>query len=290
MHEEDYLPLIERALREDLGDQGDVTSQAVVPDIERSATLWSKDIGVLAGTEVFAAVFHALDPRMSVRILRPDGSVLAKGDRVARVTGKALALLSGERTALNFLSFLSGIATAAHTLAAIAAESGHAEILDTRKTLPGWRALSKYAVSVGGGHNHRQGLYDMILIKDNHIDSAGSLAAAVRKVRDRWGTRFRVEVECRTTEEVQDALAAGADIIMLDNMEPARMREEVRRIAGRAKVEASGNMSAERIPAVSATGVDFISVGGLTHSVKSFDFSLKIDDRKENDGVGLLGS
>jgi nicotinate-nucleotide pyrophosphorylase (carboxylating) len=282
MREEDYLPLIKQALLEDLGDRGDVTSLAVVPDMERSATLWSKDTGVLAGTEVFAAVFRAVDPSIDVRLFLRDGATLSKGDRVARVSGRAVALLSAERTALNFISFLSGIATATRSLVALAAETGHAEILDTRKTVPGWRVLSKYAVTVGGGRNHRQGLYDMVLIKDNHIDSAGSIAAAVRKVRDTWGTRFRIEVECRTSEEVEDALGAGADVIMLDNMEPARMREEVRRIAGRAKVEASGNMNAERIPAVSATGVDYISVGALTHSVRSFDFSLKVDAGKDS--------
>jgi nicotinate-nucleotide pyrophosphorylase (carboxylating) len=277
MEESDYLPLISLALREDLGDLGDITSQAVVPDAQGSATLWSKDTGVLAGEAVFAAVFRAVDPQVSVNFSLHDGAALRKGDRVAGVRGMTASLLSGERTALNFISFLTGISTATRSLAALARDSGHAVILDTRKTLPGWRALSKYAVTVGGGKNHRQGLYDMILIKDNHIDAAGSIAAAVRRVRDRWGTRFTVEVECRTDAEVVDALDAGADIIMLDNMDPDRIREEVRRIAGRARVEASGTMSADKIPAASAAGVDFISVGALTHSVRAFDFSLKID-------------
>jgi nicotinate-nucleotide pyrophosphorylase (carboxylating) len=161
-------------------------------------------------------------------------------------------------------------------MVAIARAAGTAAILDTRKTLPGWRALSKYAVTVGGGRNHRMGLHDMVLIKDNHIESAGSLTAAVSAARARWGTRFPIEVECRTDAEVREALAAGVQIIMLDNMDPARMREEVARVGGRAKVEASGNMNRERIAAVSATGVDYISVGALTHSVKAFDFSLKM--------------
>jgi nicotinate-nucleotide pyrophosphorylase (carboxylating) len=276
MRESDYLPLLQLALREDLGDLGDVTSQAVVPERECAATLWSKDTGVLAGEEVFAAVFRAIDPDTRVRFNLHDGALLEKGQRVAEVGGKAVSVLSGERTSLNFISFLSGIATATRAALEGARVSGHAVILDTRKTLPGWRALSKYAVTVGGGRNHRMGLYDMVLIKDNHVDSAGSIAEAVRRVRARWGTQFAVEVECRTAAEVGDALAAGVDTIMLDNMEAAEMRREVERIAGRAKVEASGTMTPERIPAVSAAGVDFISVGAITHSVRSFDFSLKM--------------
>ena len=277
MRESDYLPLLQLALSEDLGELGDVTSQAVVPDDERSAILWSKDTGILAGEEVFTAVFRAVDPAVGVRFDAHDGAVLAKGMRVAEVRGKALSLLSAERTAINFIAFLSGIATATRQLVDLARESGRAVILDTRKTLPGWRALSKYAVTVGGGKNHRQGLYDMVLIKDNHVDTAGSVGQAMARVRARWGDRFPVEVECRTTAEVQDALAAGATMILLDNMTPAQMREEVRRIDGRATVEASGNMSRETIPAASASGVDFISVGALTHSVRSVDFSLKTE-------------
>jgi len=276
VRESDYLPLIELALREDLGDLGDVTSQAIVPDGERSAILWSKDDGVLAGAEVFAAVFRTVDPGVRTTFAKQDGASLARGDRVAVVEGRSLALLSGERTALNFISFLSGMATATRELVTLARSAGKAAIVDTRKTLPGWRALSKHAVSVGGGQNHRQGLYDMILVKDNHVDSAGSVAEAVRRVRERWGKRFRIEVECRDGREVTDALAAGVDLIMLDNMDTECMREETRRIAGRATVEASGNMTRERIPAVSAAGVDWISVGALTHSVRSFDFSLKV--------------
>ena len=210
MRDADYMPILELALREDLGDLGDVTSQAVVPDGERSAALWSKGEGVLAGEEVFAAVFRALDPGVRVEFLLHDGEELARGARVATVAGRALSLLSAERTAINFIAFLSGIATATRELVDIARASGKAVILDTRKTLPGWRALSKYAVRVGGGENHRQGLYDMVLIKDNHVDSAGSVAAAVAKVRERWGGRFRIEVECRSTAEVDEALAAGS--------------------------------------------------------------------------------
>jgi nicotinate-nucleotide pyrophosphorylase (carboxylating) len=277
MLESDYMPLVILALKEDLGDLGDITTQAVVPEGEGSATLWSKDTGVLAGEEVFRAVFRAVDPGVVIDFRLHDGASLSSGLRVASVRGAVRSVLSAERTAVNFISFLSGIATATRELVTVAAAHGKAAILDTRKTLPGWRALSKYAVTVGGGRNHRQGLYDMILIKDNHVDSAGSVTAAVQRARQRWNGRFPIEVECRSTAEVSEALAAGVQIIMLDNMDAETMRAEVARVAGRAQVEASGNMSRERIPAVSAAGVDFISVGGLTHSVRSFDFSLKVE-------------
>jgi nicotinate-nucleotide pyrophosphorylase (carboxylating) len=276
MQERDYQALIELAIAEDFGTDGDVTSIAVVPDGERIAILWSKDNGVLAGEEVFAAVFKRVDPRVTVAFHFHDGARLANGDRVAEVRGPARSLLSAERIALNFISHLSGIATEARALAELAAASGRAAILDTRKTLPGWRSLAKYAARVGGARNHRMGLHDMVLVKDNHVDAAGSVAEAVRRVRARWGKRFTVEVEARSLAEVRDAVAAGADIVMLDNMDDAAMSEAVALVAGRAKVEASWNMGRDRIPGASATGVDFISVGALTHSVKAFDFSLKI--------------
>ncbi len=276
MQQSDYLPMIDLSIAEDLGSEGDVTSQAVVPEGERIAVLWSKDQGVLAGEEVFAAVFRWIDPSVAVTFSLHDGARLAKGDRVAEVRGRALSLLSGERIALNFISHLSGIASEARALSDLAASTGKAVILDTRKTLPGWRALAKYAARVGGARNHRMGLYDMVLVKDNHVDAAGSVAAAVAQVRARWGTRFQVEVEARTLAEVREAVDAGADTVMLDNMDEPLMREAVALVAGRAKTEASGNMTRGRIPGVSATGVDFISVGGLTHSVKAFDFSLKV--------------
>jgi len=278
MHESDYMPLITLALREDLGELGDVTSQAVVPAGDAEATLWSKDAGVLAGEEVFRAVFAAVDGGVRVDFLLHDGAPLAKGMAVATVKGPAASLLCGERIALNFVSFLSGIATATADLVAVARAAGTAAILDTRKTLPGWRALSKYAVTVGGGRNHRMGLHDMVLIKDNHVDSAGSVTAAVRAARARWGDRFPIEVECRTDAEVREALAAGVTIILLDNMDPARIREEVALVAGRAKLEASGNMTRDRIAAVSATGVDYISVGALTHSAPALDLSLEVEE------------
>jgi nicotinate-nucleotide pyrophosphorylase (carboxylating) len=277
MRESDYQALIELAIAEDLGTEGDVTSLAVVPEGERTAVLWSKDQGVLAGEEVFTAVFKRLDPGVTVIFHFHDGARLAPGDRVAEVRGPARSLLSAERIALNFISHLSGIATEARAFADLAAASGRATILDTRKTLPGWRSLAKYAARVGGARNHRMGLYDMVLVKDNHADAAGSVTEAVRRVRAHWGKRFTVEVEVRTLAEVREAVAAGADIVMLDNMDDAAMREAVDLVAGKALVEASGNMGRDRIPGASAAGVDFISVGALTHSVKAFDFSLKIE-------------
>jgi nicotinate-nucleotide pyrophosphorylase (carboxylating) len=276
MQKSDYLPLIELALREDLGELGDITSEAAVPAETAAAILWSKDDGVLAGQEVFAAVFREVDASVDVSFNARDGERLRTGEKVARIHGPIKSLLTAERTALNFLSFLSGIATATSRLVSRAAVTGHASILDTRKTLPGYRALSKYAVAMGGGRNHRMGLYDMILIKDNHIDSAGSISAAVRRARQAWGTRFSVEVECRTQAEVSEALSCGVDMVMLDNMSLEEMRQATALVGGRAKVEASGNMTEEKVAEVSATGVDFISVGMLTHSARAFDFSLKI--------------
>ncbi len=249
MRERDYLPLLQLALQEDLGELGDITSQAVAPDGERSAVLWSKDTGVLAGEEVFAAVFREVDPRTRVRVRRSTtGSACSRAAALAEVRGAALSILSAESTALNFISFLSGIATATRAAVEKARGSGHAVILDTRKTLPGWRALSKYAVTVGGGRNHRQGLYDMVLIKDNHVDSGRLREEAVRPARESWGKRFRIEVECRTPAEVEEALAAGVAMIMLDNMDAAATAQEVRHIGGRVQVEASGSMTLDRVP------------------------------------------
>ncbi len=277
MRESDYLPLIDLALFEDLGRLGDVTSKAVMPNERRTARLWSKDQGVLAGEEVFAAVFKRVDPRVSVEFGVHDGVELSRGVEVAAVTGRAQSILSAERTAIDFIGLLSGIATKSRRYASLAASAGKAVILDTRKTVPGYRALSKYAVAVGGGKNHRRGLYDMVLIKDNHVDNAGSVAAAVECVRRMWRNRFTVEVECRNMDEVREAVKAGADVIMLDNMPADLCREAVGIIGGKARTEASGNMTEERIPEYSAAGVDYISVGALTHSVTNFDFSLKLD-------------
>ena len=271
----DYQPLIDAALGEDLGDAGDVTSGALFDEERMEARLVSKDTGVLAGSDVFVAVFASIDPETRVTMHVADGAVLGPGSHVADLHGRAVSVLSGERVALNFLAFLSGIATTARRYVDESAKGGPAVILDTRKTIPGYRALAKYAVRVGGARNHRIGLYDMVLLKDNHVDRAGSITTAVERVRATWGDRYRIEVECRTLDDVREAMAQRIDMIMLDNMSLQEMRDAVRLCHGTPPLEASGNIDLSRVREVSATGVDFISVGSLTHSVRAFDFSLQ---------------
>lgn len=277
--------LIKMALAEDLSHIGDVTSQAIFSDEEDTFCLYAKDKGVLCGTAIWKEVFAYVDPSVSIRFDFSDGERISPGDCIAVMQGKVLSILTAERTAINFLSNLSGIATKARLYVDQVAESdikdGKTVILDTRKTLPGYRELAKYAVTCGGAQNHRQGLYDMVMIKDNHIDAAGSITTAVEKVRRKWGDRFAIEVETRTLQEINEALACKVDRIMLDNMSTAMMEKAVKMIAGEAEVEASGNMTLDRIAEVSRIGVDFISVGDITHSVKAFDFSLKQASRQK---------
>jgi nicotinate-nucleotide pyrophosphorylase (carboxylating) len=269
--------LIKNALDEDLDVLGDITSDAIFTDEQGTAALLSKDSGVLAGIELFFEVFLYIDETIHCINFFKDGDPLKPGDCVARVTGKVKNILKAERTALNFLSFFSGIASRTRLFVDAASVGGKAVILDTRKTMPGYRELSKYAVKTGGGQNHRMGLYDMVLIKDNHVDAAGDVRRAIEAVRQRWGGKFKVEVECRNLDEVRDALAAGVDIIMLDNMSTEMMKDAVRIVSGKTLLEASGQMDLERIREVSAAGVDYISVGSLTKSVKAFDFSLDME-------------
>jgi nicotinate-nucleotide pyrophosphorylase (carboxylating) len=273
----DIIGLIRLALTEDLGDYGDITSQAIIGDESGSAVLLSKDSGVLAGAFVFESVFEEIDSELSIRFNCKDGDRLSPGVKVANIEGKVASILKGERISLNFISFLSGIATRTSECVAAARSGGNAVILDTRKTLPGFRSLSKYAVEIGGGRNHRMGLHDMVLIKDNHIDACGGISTAVSRVRARWGTQFPVEVECRTVEDVEEAVSCNIDYIMLDNMDAAKVAESVKVCGGKIKIEASGNMDEKKIAAVSGLGVDFISVGAITKSVQSFDFSLEIE-------------
>lgn len=267
--------LIDMALREDLG-PGDITTESVVPE-----TLWAraefiaKEEGVVAGLPVAGQVFKQLDPETEFRAEVTEGSAVKAGAVLAVVAGRARTILAGERVALNFVRHLSGIATRTRRLVA-AVEGLHAVVLDTRKTTPGLRALEKYAVRAGGGRNHRFGLFDGILIKDNHIRAAGGIREAVARARARAPHTLKVEVEVQSLDEVEEALAAGADIIMLDNMPVAAMREAVRRIGGRAVVEASGGITEENVREVAATGVDFISAGALTHSARALDISLEI--------------
>ncbi len=272
----EIIECLRRALAEDIG-AGDATTSCIVP---REATMQgqiiAKQAGVAAGLEVARAVYHLLDPAIRFEIRVPEGARVSNREVLAEVVGAARPLLTGERTALNFLGRMSGIAT--QTRQYVEAVAGtKAVILDTRKTAPGLRTLDKLAVRHGGGQNHRAGLYDMILIKDNHIDFAGSLVEAVRRARS-CQSGLEIEVEARTLEEVAAALRVGVDRILLDNMSCEVMRQAVVQTAGRAKLEASGNVTLENVRQVAETGVDFISIGALTHSVKVFDVSFKYRD------------
>ncbi len=264
--------LLEMALEEDLGLNGDITSEAIFTTQEGSFALYSKDSGIFCGKEIIEAVFHAVDPNVVVTLFKEDGDSLNPGDFIAEFQGSVVSILKAERTAINFIGFLSGIATAT---AKLVDQSGGITILDTRKTLPGFRTLSKYAVRCGGGSNHRMGLFDMVMIKENHADAAGSITNAVNAVRSKWGDRFQIEVETRSLPEVIEAVELGVNRIMLDNMSNETMKEACDLIAGRCEVEASGNMNIERLPGVAEVGVDFVSFGNITHSVKTFDFSLR---------------
>lgn len=269
--------LIDIALREDVGD-GDITTDNIVPaEIKRKAIMVAKSNGVVAGLPVAEMVFRKLDPEISWKELVHDGDKVKTGDVLVEFEGSYRALLTGERTALNFLQRLSGIATMSSKYAD-AVKDFQTVILDTRKTLPGFNRLDKYAVKKGGASNHRHGLHDMAMIKDNHIEVAGGIAAAVKAVRSSVDHGIKIEVETTTLAQVQEAIDAKADIIMLDNMDLETMRKGVELIAGRAKVEASGNITIERLRDVAATGVDYISIGALTHSVSAMDISQRIVD------------
>ena len=269
-----YRDLVRRALDEDVG-TGDVTTDATVDPAQRARGVFIvKAPCVLAGLDVAAETFRQVDASVTVSGRRLDGERCAPGDEIAVVNGPARALLIAERTALNFLQRLSGIAT--RTRQFVDAAAGRITILDTRKTTPTLRALEKYAVAAGGGTNHRAGLYDAILIKDNHIRLAGGVAAAIERVR-RQSPQLRVEVEAQTLAEVDEALASAADIILADNMSPADVRETVARARGRAKVEISGGVTLERIQELGGTGADYVSVGALTHSAPAVDISFEIE-------------
>jgi nicotinate-nucleotide pyrophosphorylase (carboxylating) len=274
MLEHEFDAVIEAALREDMP-EGDITSEGIIPADARSEAIFlAKEDGVLAGLEIARRVFEKLDSTVEFTAKIQDGAAFRKSDILACVEGPTVALLKGERTALNFLQRLSGIATATrHFVDAVAGTK--AKILDTRKTTPGLRLLEKYAVKMGGGTNHRLSLSDMVLIKDNHLRYVGSVAEAVRRARAAIRPGVRIEVEAADLSQVRDALAAGADMIMLDNMTLDTMREAVTLTAGRVPLEASGNMSLDRVRAVAETGVDFISVGALTHSARVVDISLE---------------
>jgi nicotinate-nucleotide pyrophosphorylase (carboxylating) len=267
--------IIKAALAEDIG-AGDITTQATVsPKKEGRAQVIAKDNFVVAGIDVFAKTFQLLDENVKVEKVINDGRWAKKGDVIAEISGSLFYMLQAERVALNLLQRMSGIATL--TAKYVAAVRGtKAKILDTRKTAPGLRVLDKMAVRIGGGVNHRIGLYDGVLIKDNHIEAAGGVTAAVTAQRNHLSRISRIEVETKNMQEVKEALRCGVDIIMLDNMTVPAMKKAVAFVAGRVLLEASGNVSLSTVAAIAATGVDFISVGELTHSVRAADISLKI--------------
>jgi nicotinate-nucleotide pyrophosphorylase (carboxylating) len=269
-----YREIVRRALAEDLG-WGDVTTDAIVPSQQRATgVLLAKSPCVLAGLDVAIETFRQLDPAVGVRSDRNDGDLCAPGDVLSTLRGSATSLLTAERTALNFLQRLSGIATL--TRRYVDAAGTRITILDTRKTTPTLRALEKYAVRAGGGMNHRGGLDDGILIKDNHVRLAGGVGEAVRRMKAA-GQEMPIEVEAQSLDQVDEALAAGAEIILLDNLSTDEIREAVRRIAGRAKTEVSGGVNLERLPELAATGADFVSIGALTHSAPAVDVSLELE-------------
>ena len=269
-----YREIVRRALAEDLG-WGDVTTEATVDaSLPAHGVIVAKCECVIAGLQVAAEVFRQLDPAAVVTVTMPDGARTRCGDVVADVRGSAAAMLTAERTALNFLQRLSGIATLTRRF--VDAAAGRITILDTRKTTPTLRALEKYAVRAGGGTNHRSGLDDAIMIKDNHIRLAGGLETAVRRMRESRDD-MPIEVEAQSMEQVEQAIAARANIIMLDNMSIDDMREAVRRIAGRAKIELSGGVTLDRIPELASTGADYVSVGALTHSAAAADLSFELE-------------
>ena len=267
--------IIKTALLEDIN-YCDVTTDYLIPaEQDGKAEFVSKADGIVCGTEIAVRVFQILDENISFEILKKDGEEVKKGDLILTVKGKTAVLLKGERTALNLIQHMSGISTASNKYAKIV-EGTNASIADTRKTLPGLRPLQKYAVMTGSAKNHRYNLSDAAMLKDNHIDAAGGITAAITKLRSKIGHMTKIEVETRNLDELREALAAKADIIMLDNMSPELMKKAVEITNGRAVLEASGGITDETLRAVAESGVDIISVGALTHSVKAFDISMYI--------------
>ncbi|MDX5347450.1 MAG: carboxylating nicotinate-nucleotide diphosphorylase [Hymenobacteraceae bacterium] len=269
---------IKTALAEDIGD-GDHSSLASIPaDAQNRARLLVKGDGILAGVELAKKIFAQVDPELKVEVSLPDGTAVKHGDVALTVSGKAQSILTAERLVLNCMQRMSGIATYTHHLTSLIEGTG-AKLLDTRKTTPNFRIMEKWAVLIGGGHNHRFGLFDMIILKDNHVDYAGGIKQAITATKDylqKLGKNLRIEVETRNLDEVQQVLdTGGVDRIMLDNMSYDMMREAVKMIGGNYETEASGGITEQTIRQVAECGVDFISVGALTHSIKSMDLSLK---------------
>jgi len=267
-------PIVRAALLEDLGRAGDITSNAVIPrDAKTSCVIASRQPGVIAGVDCARLAFKLMDPAAVVEIVKGDGAKVLPGDVVLRISGLARPILAAERVALNFMCHLSGVATATATLVQ-AAKPHPARIVCTRKTTPGLRALEKHAVRAGGGANHRFGLDDAVLIKDNHIAAAGGVRTAIERARAAVGHLVKIEVEVDTLDQLKEALAAGVDAVLLDNMTPAQLHEAVGIVAGRATTEASGRLTAATVADVAASGVDLISAGWITHSAPVLDLGL----------------
>lgn len=272
-----YADVVRRALDEDLGEAGDLTTEATIPADSRSrAKVVARQAGTIAGLEVAAYVFATVDPGVRADSLVDDGQAVAVGTALMEVEGAARSILTAERTALNLLGRMSGVATATARLVE-AIEGTGAVIADTRKTMPGLRALDKYAVRMGGGHNHRFGLHDAVMIKDNHIVAVGSITAAVEAARARVGHTVKIEVEVDSLAQLEELLAVGADIVLLDNMDPATLRKAVEMVDGRMVCEASGGVTLDSVRGIAETGVDLISSGSVTHSAPQLDIGLDFD-------------
>lgn len=272
---EQIISILQRALEEDIG-AGDVTTDSILsPDLLLAGQLLAREAGIVAGLRIAPLVFQLLDERIAFTSHVADGDLIVTGQTLAAIIGPGAGILSGERVALNFLQRMSGIATLTRQFVE-AAKGSKAVILDTRKTVPGLRILDKLAVKLGGGENHRFGLYDMVLIKDNHVAAAGGITEAVNRVRARTGKRLAIEVEVKSMTEFEEALSLRPDRIMLDNMGLQDMARAVALAAGQVELEASGNVTLQNVADIAATGVDFISVGALTHSARALDISLEI--------------
>ena len=267
--------LIKNAITEDINYIDVATDYLLYEGAVSEAYFVAKADGVLCGAEIAMRVFELLDDQFSYTLYRKDGDVVKSGDLIAEFKGRTVKLLKGERTALNLIQHMSGIATLTNECVK-QTEGTRATIADTRKTLPGLRSLQKYAVTCGGGRNHRYNLSDCAMLKDNHIDAKGGITAAVMALREKIGHTVKIEVETRTLAEVEEAVSVGADIIMLDNMDNETMKRAVEIVDGKALLEASGNLTKERLRSVAELGVDILSIGALTHSVTAFDISMKI--------------
>lgn len=275
-----YLPLIKKAIREDMGKKGDITSDSIVPlNKKGQALLKAKSEGIISGLEVFEDTFFFVDNELKIETFFKDGDTVTPGDIVAVIKGSLNSILKAERTALNFIQRMSGISTYANQFVK-AVKGTKAQILDTRKTLPGFRTLDKYAVKTGGAQNHRNGLFDMFLIKDNHISAAGGISKAVKKAlayKLKNKLKAKIEVEIKDLDEFREALKLDVDWIMLDNMKLEDIEKCVKLNSGKKKLEVSGNVNIETVRFLAETGVDYISVGALTHSVKALDLSLLVE-------------